>query len=181
MNESGLLTAKKRLFFVHGEDFNFLTYNILLLLNELECTSSIKPFVDHRKLSFLIDFSSNGQLVEVLQNQKGATRDLNIKDKQSLIQAYSNGATRLNLVTRVIQALAKKEIVSTFHPERNSHSLNLSIETKRISNFIFADVFKSEKLAIKRMASYLRQARIMSLKTMLDKIFETNGISVWHA
>lgn len=48
-------SAKKRLMFVTHDDFYFLTYNLILVLSALECTSKDKVFTDLKKIAYLID------------------------------------------------------------------------------------------------------------------------------
>ena len=52
-------SAKKRMMFIQREDYNFLTYNFLILLNELNCVSEDKRFNDFRKIAYLVEFISN--------------------------------------------------------------------------------------------------------------------------
>ena len=42
--------AKKRLMFIQKEDYNFLTYNFLILLKELDCINYQKRFTDFRRI-----------------------------------------------------------------------------------------------------------------------------------
>ena len=48
-------SAKKRIMFIKGEDFNFLAYNILITLDSLKCHTAERAFVDHHKLRSYLD------------------------------------------------------------------------------------------------------------------------------
>ena len=62
--------AKKRMMFIQKEDYNFLTYNLLILLYSLNCISESKRFRDFRKVAYLVDFiNSSGNISDYTQNE----------------------------------------------------------------------------------------------------------------
>lgn len=171
---------KKRLMFVNNEDFYFLVYNIVILLNELGCIENT-TFVDHRKLAFLVDFVANPALINILINQIGRNKPLNPRDKQQLIQAYSNGAERINIVTRLVYALQTKKIFNIY-ADSNKQFVRISLNKETIpSVFIQNDIYKLERLNVKKMLTYVSRIRTLNFRTMLVKLFENNGVSIWHA
>ena len=52
---SGREVNRRRMMFVAGEDFYFLAYTTLLILDNLKCTTSSNSFSDLRKVAYLAD------------------------------------------------------------------------------------------------------------------------------
>ena len=102
---------KKKLMFITGEDFYFLTYNILMLLKELKCNGEPRKFKDYRKLAFTIDFVSNRDLIKILKKHNANGFIPNDEDRESMVNAWSNGLIRVKLLARLLYALEQKGLV----------------------------------------------------------------------
>ena len=87
--------AKKRLMFIQKEDYNYLCYNLILLLDNLECNSEDQKFKDFRKVAYLIDFISSSR---------------NFKDysKDELINIYSKAQLKKKLLSHILIVLKNR-------------------------------------------------------------------------
>ena len=98
--------------FIMGEDYNFLAYNIFIILNGLGCISGKSFLKDHRKLSFLIDFVSDSKLLDVLDKQiRNDKASLNEYDKDVLNQSFTNSVLRMKTINQLIYTLNNEELI----------------------------------------------------------------------
>ncbi len=78
------IAAKKRIMFIHGEDFNYLAYHVIVLLDTLKCDSASRPFKDHRKLAFLMDLVSSLHLAPMLVRRARLDSRLSTRDTRAI-------------------------------------------------------------------------------------------------
>jgi hypothetical protein len=181
MDTARKIENKKRLMFIRGEDFNFLTYNILILLDHLNCTTAERPFIDHRKISFLIDFICEPKLTTLLTTPRNMLLNLAPIDKQLLVQAYSNGAIRLALITRLLQALSTRGLIG-ISSDNSGRFLSIYLNRSAISEtFLNNELYLPERQNLKDITVHLSRIRSIQLKAFLERTFEENGISTWHS
>jgi hypothetical protein len=98
-------TIKKKIMFSKGDDFYFLSYNIILILYGLDCFCGQRKFKDYRKLAFILDFISNRNLAKTLSQN---TIIYNPLDRELFTRAYANGLLRLNEIIRLLFTLEKR-------------------------------------------------------------------------
>lgn len=180
MNSSDMdKNIKKRLMFIKGEDYYFITYNLLLLLNELKCWSNNgSVFKDIRKLSFLIEFIADENLIAILEKYEDKS-DLSRFDKERLNKAYSNGLLRLESMNRLLFSLEKKNIVElSQNSSRTAIDITLN-NNPSVKRFIREDLFELEKNNAKRLRSTIGYLTRLTLENMLIKLFSNYGISTW--
>lgn len=159
--------AKKRLMFIQKEDYNFLTYNILLILKHLDATSKESKFHDFKKISYLVQFISTNP---------------NFKDydKRELSEIYSKSHLKKQLISHLILILKNKNYIGVdvnFH--RNSLDIWL-IENNIPEDFFDKELFKKEIGNIKYIKSELPRLKILTLKTVVDTIFTKNKVITWE-
>ncbi|WP_176719433.1 hypothetical protein [Rhodohalobacter halophilus] len=169
---------KKRLMFVKGEDFYFMSYNTFLLLDILNCKSSDKVFKDYKKLSFLIDFVSNPLLTEILSNSK-SKHNLSIYDKELLNEAYGNGVTRMAHFKRLLFSLEKKEFIGLVKNQKRN-TIDIYLNPEGDINFLRnEEIFYIERKNAEIVKSSIPRLTILKLENVLSNLFNNFGITTW--
>ena len=173
-------SVKKRIMHSTGDDFYFLTYNLLLLASEFKCLSKEKAFVDHRKVAFLLSFVSDPWLTQLALRCKGADRFPSNADRSVLARVYADGSGRIHLMTRLLFASERKGIL-TLYPGKRKQSIDFSINTETLpAQFLENPIFEMEKTNVKHLRKLLPQLRTGKLSSMLERLFSESGVQVWH-
>ena len=173
--------VKKRMMYTKGDDFYFLTYNLLVLASELKCTSERKKFVDHRKAAFLLGFVSDPWISKLVLQIKGAERLPSSSDRADLAKIYADGSARIHLLTRLLFASERKGIVSLY-PGTRGHSIDFSVNVENLpEDFLASPIFEMEKTNISLLRKLMSTMRTAKLDTFLERFFSDNGVQTWHA
>lgn len=159
--------VKKRMMFIQKEDYNFLTYNLLLLLNEMDCTSESKKFNDFRRIAYLIEFISNS---------------INIEDYKEidLSNIYLRAQLKKKLLSHLIITLKNKGYLyislNTVHK-----TLDIWIDKDKIpSDFFDTEYFSKEILNIKKVKKIAKITKVQKLKSMIDNLYTKRGVLTWE-
>ncbi|MGD0591486.1 MAG: hypothetical protein ABSA44_11940 [Bacteroidota bacterium] len=180
MNSKKAIEFKKRLMFLKGEDLYFLTYNILVLLHGYSCESSQKPFLDHTKLAYLIDFVADNKLVSMLNSSALKSPQYDSVDKAYLQSAYTEGLIRRHIVSRLFYALERKGIVS-LEMKNDKKIVAIWLKTDGIpTDFFKTELYDVELENVSRLREALPQLRTMTISTMLKRLYSDNGVATWH-
>lgn len=159
--------AKKRLMFIQKEDYNFLTYHILILLKILGATSIESKFQDYKKIAYLIQFLSTKPR-------------FNEYSKVELSQAYNRSHLKKQLISHLVLILKNKNYIGVnFNLQRNSLDIWL-IEENIPESFFDTSLFVREIDNTKILKSELPRLKVLTLKTMIDTIFTKNNIITWE-
>jgi len=160
-------SAKKRMMFIQKEDYNFLVYNTLLILDALGCTNESKQFIDFRKIAYLVDIiSSNKNLDEFTQND--------------LASIYSKAQLKKKLLSHILIVLKNKKMLGV-SLNRTRQSFDIWIEKENIpSNFFDEKLFQQEKENILQVKNNVRALNSSTIKTMVDKLFTSKNIMTWE-
>lgn len=178
MNLQPASENKKRLMFIKGEDFYFLTYNIIIILKTLGCTSEIKSFKDYRKLAFLIDFVSDWSLLNILLAYPSG-KYLNYRDKESLTRSYSSALVRMNEILKLLFALEKKGILGLIKNQTNGN-LDVYLQKSAIpKDFFEADIFSLELNNANLLKRNFGRISSNKLETTLAAFYYNYGITKW--
>ena len=173
-------SAKKRMMYSKGDDFYFLTYNLLVLGSELKCFSEDKVFVDHRKVAFLVGFVSNPWLTDLALRCKGPNTIPANVDRSELAKAYADGSARIHLMTRLLFASERKGLL-TLYPGKRKHSIDFSINVASLpEGFLTNSIFEMEQENVSTLRKIMPQLRNSKLGSMLERLFVENGVQVWH-
>jgi hypothetical protein len=174
------LAAKKRIMFIKGEDYNYLAYHILIVLDELNCASPERPFRDHRKLAFMTDFVSSQSLANILVRCHRLKSLPSKRDAHSLASAYANGATRKHLITRVISSLERREVVSVAQGDKDLE-LNVWLNRSNVpESFLASDIYAVERANITLLRGVSPHLRTLNFDTFLQRFFGDCGVHTWH-
>jgi hypothetical protein len=159
--------AKKRMMFIQREDYNFLTYNFLLLLKELKCISYEKRFHDFRRVAYLIELISN---------------NINIDDYNEieLSNIYLRAQLKKKLLSHLMITLKNKDYLE-ISLNTTHKTLDVWLNSEKIpDDFFDKNYFENE---IKNITTIKKLARVTAkqkLKTMIDKIYSDRGVLTWE-
>ncbi|MFD2602646.1 hypothetical protein [Flavobacterium suzhouense] len=174
MEENDL--TKRRMMFIKSEDYNFLTYNIFIILNGLNCVQGKSSLRDHRKISFLIDFISNGKLIDIIERQlKNPKSKINEVDRELLSQSFTDSLLRIRTINQLIFTLANEGFIVV--TDRKLDKLNICLDRKLIGKeFLKGEIFKIERSNINRLKALVQRISILDISTMLSSLYYNNGI-----
>jgi hypothetical protein len=114
--------AKRRIMFVAGEDFYFLTYTLLVLLRQLKAVSPDRAFVDSRKLAYVADFLGSDTDLRLAVTDA----PLSSSGRSRLSLLYDRAVARRIAVERLVEALAKRELIQVSHPSVDADRVHLA-------------------------------------------------------
>ena len=159
--------AKKRLMFIQREDYNFLAYNTIILLNALDCTAESKKFKDFRKIAYLIDFMNEGG-------------DPKRFDQSLLANIYSRAQIKKKLLHHLVIILKNKNFIGV-SVNVTSKTIDLWLKKESIpKEFLETDLFVKETANILELKSALGMIKRFTIKTLADKIFTQNNVLTWE-
>lgn len=159
--------AKKRLMFIQGEDYNYLVYNLLIILYVLKCTSKAKAFNDFRKIAYLVDFAktniNNNSLTDI-----------------DYANIYSKAQIKKQLIYHSIVILKNNDLIDI---EANTirQSLNIWIKLENIPNGFFDNpIFESEINNIEDLNKHISSLRTTTIKRLSDILFAKHNVLIWE-
>jgi len=159
--------AKKRMMYIHREDYNFLTYNLLLVLFVFECFSESKSFTDFRKIAYLIDFISSPSNIDTY-------------NKTELANIYSKAQLKKKLLSHLLIVLNNKNYIGIkLNNTRKTLDVWLKVDELPI-DFIDLKYFDQEIGNINQLKKLVGRMRTVTIKTVVDKIFTDNGVLTWE-
>jgi hypothetical protein len=167
----------RKLSHLSGEDYYYMTYLLILCLNEFSAKKS-HIFNDHRKLSFLIHIISSSSVVDII-NQNDESKVINAKDKDLLYTSYTKGTLHSKDIYKLLLTLEIKgfvEVLKTESPE----VLNVKTHNKNIpKDFFDKNIFEKELNNISELKKSLNRLSVIGFKTFVDKVYTNKGLSVW--
>lgn len=159
--------AKKRLMFIQKEDYNYLCYNLLILLDNLDCLNEDQRFKDFRKIAYLIDFISSSK------NYEDYTKD-------ELMTIYSKAQLKKKLLSHLLIVLKNKDYLGI--SINNAHkSFDIWLKKDNIpSDFFNRDYFVNEINNLNKIKKSIRAIKTTTIKTMVDSFFTSKNILTWE-
>lgn len=169
-------SVKKRMMFIKSEDYNFLTYNIFIVLNGLDCVEGKSSLKDHRKISFLIDFISNGKLIDIIEKHlKNPNSKVNEVDRELLSQSFSDSLLRIRTINQLVFTLTNEGFLII--TDKKLDKLSICLNKQRVQKeFLKGEIFKIERNNINRLKSIVQRISILDITTMLANLYYNNGI-----
>lgn len=159
--------AKKRIMFIQREDYNFLTYNLLLLLDTLECYSEGSRFKDYKKIAYLIDFVATDA-------------DIDSYNLISLSSIYFNSHIKKTLLSHILIILKNKGYLNiSLNPNHKTYDIWLIKENIPIV-FFDTSFFEKEISNIKKLKKNIHILKSTLLKTLVDRLFTKHGVLTWE-
>lgn len=165
--------------FSKEDDYNYIAYHILIILEFFECTNN-KMWIDYKKIIFLYQFISNKSLFELLHRAVNEDFKIDSVDYEILNESYNNSFLKQQLVFLVIINLERNGLISI---QKNATRLSLDIYIKdieKIKSLISDSLFIEDRENLKAIKKIFPQLRTMTLKTFLVKIYKRNGVQLWE-
>ena len=173
---SGPHKSKRPLFFISGEDFYFLAYSILLVLELLG--GKAKRVKDHRKIAYLIQFLGDSRLVDLLKRTE-KTGIANVVDRELLFSSYANAELHKREVFKILFSMERRGFLTMQRTEK-VEELDITLTSKDIpKDFFESDEFVEERTNAENLKRLLPQLSRLSFDTMLERLYTERGVSVW--
>lgn len=168
---------KKLIRFSNIYDYNFLLYNIILILNDLDCYEN-KYFNDHRKLPILIELLNSEKLRNIVISNINSNNVYSI-DSQDLLYDLIGRAKYIR--KQIIQLIVSLNRKGFFSIETKNDNLNISIPSKdMVRDLLCKDFFEEDINNIKLINSIIKRVRSTKYETFIDKLFDSKGVITWQ-
>ncbi|WP_179347665.1 hypothetical protein [Winogradskyella pacifica] len=160
-------SARKRMMFIQKEDYNYLCYNLILILNNLGCTKESNEFRDFRKIAYLVDFTS-------------ASKKIDDFSQDELGSIYSKAHIKKKLLSHLLIVLKNKDYLGISMNKRHK-SFDIWLKTDNLpDDFLSKDMFRHELENIEILKKEIRGLRTTTIKTMVNTLFTSKNILTWE-
>ncbi|MES1178239.1 MAG: hypothetical protein ABUL62_28210 [Myxococcales bacterium] len=166
--------AKRRIMFVAGEDFYFLTYTLLVLLRELKAASAERALVDSRKLSYVADFLSSDADLQLAVT----SAPLSSSARSRLALLYDRAVSRRIAVERLVEALATRGLIQVSRPSFDADRVHL-VENAEVAKLLDDPRYSAEAARLKALRKNMPLLRTMTLETLKERLFAERGVRTW--
>lgn len=147
--------------FVQNNDFNFLSYMVLLTLEKLSCTSEKKSFIDYRKIAFIANM-------------------IFWKNKADWNKIYYESQISIKTLDMIIQTLEKKGVVSVKLNDKRK-TVDVWISNRALSKlFVDEAMFAYELMRLEEIRVLDNRLRTSKLSTFLGNQFSQYGVKIWE-
>lgn len=171
------LEVKKRMMFIKEEDYNYLTYNIFLILSFLRCYSPSNAFKDYRKLSYLIPLISNKKYITSLTKRINSPDIEYPYEKQLLNELYYDSKLKHRIIASLLLALERKKYICM---RKNKDTMDIWVDTEIASRFSAnTEIFSEELYNCRVLKKFFSHLRTNANKTLEKSIFDRNGDDLW--
>lgn len=178
-NRKENIGIKKRLMFSKDDDYYFITYNVLVFLNAIGCTSEKYKFTDYGKLAYIIPFVSDRGLLDIILQHSESTRIPAKEEIDVLQENYIKSRLRLHLLTSILFALERKELIGLSKNNRRK-SIDIWINKKSMPHgFIEASLFKVEYANSEALKDQIPLIKSIAPRTLIEHLFSSKGVTVW--
>lgn len=161
-------SAKKRLMFIQKEDYNYLAYSTILLLNSFDCTTEATRFRDFRKIAYLVDFVNEGGIPQNFEQQK-------------LADIYVKAQIKKKLMHHLVIILKNKNLINV-SINQSSRTIDLWLNKDKIPpDFLNQQIFEKETQNVKDLRNAMTTGvRSITIAKLVEKIFKNNNILTWE-
>lgn len=167
-------SAKRRIMFVAGEDFYFLTYTLFVLLTELDATSPSSELSDSRKLSYLADLLSSDSDLHLVTTDT----PLSGLSKSRLSLLYDRAVARRFAVERLIHVLERRGLIAVTRSPNEPDRLHL-VHSEPVSVLLGNSFYQRERDRVRALKKKIPKLRSMKLDTLKQRIFDDHGVHTW--
>ena len=170
--------VRRRIFFSDIYDYNYLSYHLFIILNELGCFEEKKALADHRSLGVYFELMNNrplaGSVVEKI------TRETPYNNQEHV--AMTDLFVRSKLVTKQIGklaiALSQRKLIG-LQPNGICFRLWL-IQSPVVEKLITSEIFDPEADLFRRLSKAVRYVRKAKYESVVKKVFADRGVPTWQ-
>lgn len=167
---------KRPLFFISGEDFYFVAYSILLVLEFLG--GSARRVKDHRKIAYLIQFLGDSRLIDLLERTQGAGV-ANAADRELLFSSYTNAELHKREVFKIIFSMERRGFLRMQRAD-SPEVLDIALISDGIpQNFFKNSSFAEEKANAEKLKELVPRLSLLTFESLLDRLYRERGVRVW--
>ena len=159
--------AKKRIMFIPKEDYNYLIYNTLLILNELNCLSEATAFNDFRKIAYILDFiNTNKAIAEYTQEE--------------LSSIYLKAQVKKKLLSHILIILRNNNYIGiSINPRHQTFDIWMNKDNIP-TDFWDDNLFILDREQFLALKKNVRSLRLTTIKTLAQKLFGDKNVLVWE-
>lgn len=159
--------ARKRMMFIQKEDYNYICYNLILILSKLGCTKESYQFKDFRKIAYLVDFTS-------------ASKNFDNFSQDELGSIYSKAHIKKKLLSHLLIVLKNRDYLG-ISMNKTHKSFDIWLKTENIPNDFFDnDIFFNELNNFEMLRKEIKSIRTTTTKKMVDTLFTSKNILTWE-
>ncbi|QJC87673.1 hypothetical protein HC662_08010 [Bacillus subtilis] len=174
------INAKKRIMFNRDEDYYFITYNILIILYKFDCKDAKTKWIDYNKLSYLFPLVADKTFLDLYIRYIESGRRPTKAQHELLRATYIKSRLRLKLITSILFTLESNNLVCLMKNEKR-HTIDIWINQDNISKaFLTSTLFDIEVDNISKLKKVIPRLKTLSTKTLLERLYTNNGVSVWE-
>jgi len=167
---------KRPLYFISGEDFYFVAYSILLVLELLG--GAKKGIKDHRKLSYLIQFISDSRLIDILNRTQNKVV-ANSLDREFLFSSFTNAELHKREVFKIIFSLERRGYVSLQRTDV-AETLEVKLLSENLpKDFFSSDHFYEERRNADELKKLIPKISMLNFDSLLARLYTDRGVRVW--
>ena len=166
------MNPKKRMMFIASEDYYYITYSILLILQYLESYNG-NNIQDRRILNVLIETTSNSRLLTVLERSKLLHQLPQGSDISVLENSYDRIQSRTAFVNRVLFVLNHHNYVELLD------DYGIALVNQNIPDGFYDEkLFELEISNILRIKKLYPQIKRTKTERLIENLFTKNGVLV---
>ncbi|MGR9047563.1 hypothetical protein ACQ4XT_02770 [Halobacillus faecis] len=178
-NEYTHINIKKKIMFSRDEDYYFITYNLLIILNTLDCTSSKTKWTDYTKLIYLIPLVADSKLLATYIKYLKTNKSPSKEDYEVMKETYIKSRLKLNLITSIIFTLESEDLIGLIKNNKR-HTIDIWLNKDKISKELLkSSLFDIEINNAKKLKTEIKRLKSLGIKTLLERLYTNNGVRVW--
>jgi len=172
------MDKKKRMMFVLDKDYYFITIKLLIILNCLNCYKD--KFIDYRKLAFIIGFIKDDKDIDLYKKNIRRSIDLNIFERERLINIYCNGNMDQPLIKRVLFFLAKKRIIILEKNVKFNCIDVVLVKDEKLDEILSSENLYNDIDKVKNIYDEFTRLRSIKYKSFIERIFGDSEVAKWE-
>ncbi|MBD9667090.1 hypothetical protein IB278_24220 [Variovorax sp. VRV01] len=167
---------KRPLFFISGEDFYFVAYSILLVLQYLG--GSARRVKDHRKIAYLIQFLGDSRLIDLLERTQGVGV-ANAIDRELLFSSYTSAELHKREVFKIIFSMERRGFLRMQRTD-SPEMLDITLISDGVpQGFFESDSFTDERANAEKLRKLVPRLSLLTFESLLDRLYKDRGVRVW--
>lgn len=167
---------KRPLYFISGEDFYFVAYSILIVLEFLGGTA--KRIKDHRKLTYLIQFLSDSRLIDILSRTQNRIVP-NPVDREFLFSSYTNAELHKREVFKILFSLERGGYISIQRTDV-AEILDVKLTPEKLGKDFFENEhFDDERRNADALKKLVPKISMLGFDSLLSRLYTDRGVRVW--
>lgn len=160
-------SARKRIMFIQKEDYNYLIYNLILVLDGLGCLDESKPFKDFRRIAYILEFL-------------GSSKSIDEYTQEELGNIYLKAQVKKKLLSHVLIILKNKGYID-ISANVLHRTFDIWLNKNNIPNEFWDErLFELEIDNLEKVKKYIPRFRIGVIKTLAERVFLEKNVLIWE-